>query len=69
MNIHPVENSQHQQDCGKGTLTCLASGVDDVTVELDALVVDALGESAFDGGIVRVHEVVIDELHDQGGFS
>lgn len=47
----------------------LASGVDDVTLKLDALVIDTLGESALDSGIVRVHEVVIDELNDQGGFS
>lgn len=49
--------------------TCLASGVNDVTFELGALVVDTLGEGALDGGVIRVHKVIINKLDDQGGFA
>ena len=45
--------------------THLTSGVDDVTVVVDALVVDGLCEDALDGGIVGLDEVVLDELYDK----
>jgi hypothetical protein len=51
------------------TRTDLAGGVYDVTIEFDAFVVDTFGEGAFDGWIVRVHEMVFDELDDQGRFT
>jgi len=47
----------------------LASGVNDVTFELSALVVDTLGEGALDSRIIRVHKVIINKLDDQGGFA
>ena len=43
----------------------MTGGVDDVALVLGALVVDALGEGAFDGRIIGVDKVVVDELDDQ----
>lgn len=48
------------------SVTDLTGGVDDVALILGALVVDALGECAFDGRVVGLDEVVVDELDDQG---
>lgn len=45
--------------------THLTGGVDDVTVIVDALVVDGLVEDTLDGGIVGLDEVVLDELNDE----
>ena len=45
--------------------TDLTGSVDDVALVLGTLVVDALGEGAFDGGVVGLDEVVVDELDDQ----
>ena len=47
----------------------LACCIDDVTVVLDPLVVDALCESGLDGGVVGLDEVVLDELNDEGRFA
>jgi len=46
--------------------TYLTGSVDDVALVLGALVVDTLGEGAFDGGVIGVDKVVVDELDDQG---
>ena len=46
--------------------TYLTGCVDDVALVLGALVVDALGEGAFDGGVIGLDKVVVDELDDQG---
>lgn len=46
--------------------TYLTGSVDDVAVVLGALVVDALGEGAFDGGVIGLDKVVVDKLDDQG---
>ena len=48
--------------------THLTGGVDDVTVVVDALVVDGLVEDTLDGGIVGLDEVVLDELNDERGL-
>lgn len=45
--------------------TCLASGVDDVAVVLDTLEVYALRKSAFDGGVIRLDEFVLNKLDDE----
>ena len=45
--------------------TYLTGSVDDVALVLGALVVDVLGEGAFDGGVVGLDKVVVDELDDQ----
>ena len=49
--------------------TYLTGSVDDVTVVVDPLVVDGLGEDTLDGGVVGLDEVVLDELHDERGFA
>lgn len=52
-----------------GTLavyTDLASGIDNVTVIVNALVVDTLSKGVLDGRIVRVDELVLSELYDEG---
>lgn len=49
-------------------MTNLASGVNDVTFILDALVDDALGKGALDCRIVGFYEVVFYKLDDKGGF-
>ena len=46
----------------------MTGGVDDVTVVVDALVVDGLVEDTLDGGIVGLDEVVLDELNDERGL-
>ena len=45
--------------------TYLTGGVYDVTVVVDALVVDGLVEDALDGGVVGLDEVVLDELNHE----
>ena len=52
-----------------GGETYLAGGVDDVTVVVDALVVDGLVEDALDGGVVGLDKVVLDELDDERGLA
>ncbi len=47
----------------------LARSVYNVTLELGALAADALGESSLDGGVVRLDELVFDELNDERRFS
>ncbi len=48
--------------------TYLPSGVDDVTVIVDALVVDSLVEDVLDGRVVGLDEVVLDELNNERGL-
>ena len=47
-------------------VTDLTGGVDDVALVLGAFVVDVLGEGAFDGRVIGLDKVVVDELDDQG---
>jgi hypothetical protein len=47
-------------------VTDLTGGVDDVALILCALVVNVLGEGAFDGGVIGLDKVVVNELDDQG---
>lgn len=47
-------------------MTDLTGSVDDVALVFGALVVDVLGEGAFDGRVIRLDKVVVDELDDQG---
>ena len=49
--------------------TYLAGSVDDVTVVVDPLVVDGLGEDTLDGGVVGLDEVVLNELDDERRFA
>ena len=49
--------------------TDLAGSVNYIAVVLDALVVDALGEGALDGRIIRFNEMVLDVLYNEGGFA
>ncbi len=46
--------------------TNLTGRVDDVAVIFDALVSDTLGEGILDGRVVRVDELVLGELYDEG---
>ena len=46
-------------------MTYLTGSVDDVALVFGAFMVDTLREGAFDGRIVGVDEVVVDELDDQ----
>ena len=49
--------------------TYLTGSVDDVTVVVDPLVVDSLGEDTLDGGVVGLDEVVLNELDDERRFA
>ena len=49
--------------------TYLTGSVDDVTVVVDPLVVDGLGEDTLDGGVVGLDEVVLNELDDERRFA
>ena len=61
-----------QKEGGRGWWRCrivvtdLTGGVDDVALVLGAFVVDVLGEGAFDGRVIGLDKVVVDELDDQG---
>jgi len=44
----------------------LAGGINNFTVIVNALVVDTLGESVFDGRVIRVDELVLRELYHEG---
>ena len=44
----------------------LPGGVDDVAVVVDAIVVDALREGVLDGRVIRLDEMVFDELDNEG---
>ena len=46
--------------------TYLTGSVNDVALVLGALVVYTLGEGAFDGRVIGIDKVVVDELDDQG---
>jgi hypothetical protein len=46
--------------------TDLAGSIDNVTVILNALVIDTLRGGALDGRVVRVDELVLSELYDEG---
>ena len=46
--------------------TDLASSIDNVTVIFNALVIDALREGVLDGRVVRVDELVLSKLYDEG---
>ena len=52
-----------------GRAAHLASGVDDVAVILDTIVVNCLLESGLDGRVIGFDEVVVDELNDERGLS
>ena len=47
----------------------LACSVDDFTFELSAFVLDGLLEITLNCRVVVFHELVLDELHDEGGLS
>jgi hypothetical protein len=47
----------------------LSCCIDDVTVVLNAVVIDALLECGLYCGIVGLDKVVLDELNDKRGFS
>lgn len=47
----------------------LASGVDDITVIVNTLVTDTLGEGVFDSRVVRLDELVLCELDHEGRLS
>ena len=47
----------------------LAGCVDDLRVVLNALVHNGLGELVFDCGVVRLHEMLLDELHGHGRLA
>lgn len=49
--------------------THLSGSVNDVTIILDTVVFDVLGEGVLDGRVVRVDEGVVDVLHDERGFT
>lgn len=49
--------------------TYLTSGIDDVAVVLDSVMLDVLGEGVLDCRIVRLDEVVLDVLDDKRGFT
>ena len=44
----------------------LTSGIDDITVIVDTLVVDTLSEGVFDCRVIRVDELVLCELYQEG---
>lgn len=46
----------------------LASGVDDIAIVLDTLVLDTLGENVLDRWIVRIDEVALSILDDKRGL-
>ncbi len=52
-----------------GEYTDLAGSIDNVTVIFNALVIDTLRESVLDGRVVRVDELVLSELYDEGRLS
>ena len=54
---------------GTGGRTDLAGSVDNITIILDTLVIDALRESTLDGGVIGFYEMVLDVLHDEGGLA
>ena len=58
-----------EEKTGARAKTYLAGGVDDVTVVVDALVVDGLVEDALDGGVVGLDKVVLDELNHERGLA
>jgi hypothetical protein len=45
--------------------TDLTGGVDDVAVIVDTVVVDALREGILDCWVIRLDEMVLDELYDE----
>jgi hypothetical protein len=45
--------------------TDLTGGVDDVAVIVDTVVVDALREGVLDCWVIRLDEMVLDELYDE----
>ena len=47
----------------------LAGGVDDFGSVVVVLVFDDAREGVFDGGVVRLDEVTVDELYSEGGFA
>ena len=52
-----------------GTLavsTDLAGGIDNVTIVFNALVVDTLSKGVLDRRVVRVDELILSELYDEG---
>jgi hypothetical protein len=49
--------------------THLSSGIDDVEVEVLALVLDDLLERVLDGRVVGIYEMRVDELDREGGFA
>jgi hypothetical protein len=46
--------------------TDLTGGVYDITVVVDALITDALGECVFDSRVIRIDELILCELYDEG---
>lgn len=47
----------------------LSRGVDDLDAEVLVAVADYFAEGVFDGGVVGVYEVAVDELDCEGGFA
>lgn len=56
---------KRQVGCGREKNTDLTGGVNDVTIILDPLIVDALREMALDGGVIGLDKVVLNELNDE----
>jgi hypothetical protein len=47
----------------------LAGGIDNLSSIVLTLDSDGLGEGVFDGGIVALDEVAVDEAHGEGGLA
>ena len=51
------------------TCAYLTRGINDITIIVNTLVIDALGEGVLDSRVIRLDELVLCELYQEGRLS